>query len=150
PWQTEPVNIVRSTKPVEVLEMVIVKLTLQQVQDGEKLNDLKALLEELSYGGEDASVSVGGMVVGEYSCQPFRINRQLWVQDGEGTVSRLKSAKFDAWVFPLDNRGEAAVFREMRSQLNLHSWASSLLDTDTDRLHQYLSYLAQLNRRPPN
>ncbi|MEG3930031.1 MULTISPECIES: helix-hairpin-helix domain-containing protein [unclassified Microcoleus] len=149
-WPAEPVNVVRSTKPVEVLEMVIVKLTLQQVQDGEKLNDLKALLEELSYGGEDASVSVGGIVVGEYSCQPFRINRQLWVQDGEGTVSRLKSAKFDAWVFPLDNRGEAAVFREMRSQLNVYSWASRLLDTDTDRLHKYVTYLAQLNRRPPN
>ena len=150
PWPTEPVHIVRSTKPVEVLEMVIVKLTPQQVQDRKKLNDLKALLEELSDGGEDASVSVGGIVVGEYSCQPFRINRQLWVQNGEETVSRLKSAKFDAWVFPLDNRGDAAVFREMRSRLNLHSWASSLLDTDTDRLHQYLSYLAQLNRRPPN
>jgi DNA polymerase-3 subunit alpha len=135
---------------VEVLEMVIVKLTPQQVQDGKKLNSLKAILQELSNGGEDASVSVGGIVVGEYSCQPFRINRQLWVQDGEGTVSRLKSAGFDAWVFPLDNRGDAAVFREMRSQLNLHCWASSLLDTDTDRLHQYLSYLAQLNRRPPN
>ncbi|MEG4287319.1 DNA polymerase III subunit alpha [Microcoleus sp. C2C3] len=144
PWPTEPVHIVRSTKPVEVLEMVIVKLTPQQVQDRKKLNDLKALLEELSNRGEDASVSVGGIVVGEYSCQPFRINRQLWVQNGEGTVSRLKSAGFDAGVFPLDNREDAAVFREMRSQLNLHSWASSLLDTDTDRLHQYLSYLAQL------
>ncbi len=127
--------------------MVIVKLTPQQVQDREKLNDLKALLAELSDGGEDASVSVGGIVVGEYSCQPFRINRQLWVQDGEGTVSRLKSAKFDAWVFPLDNRGDAAVFREMRSQLNVHSWASRLLDTDTDRISRYLNYLAQLNRR---
>ncbi|MEG4350016.1 DNA polymerase III subunit alpha [Microcoleus sp. LAD1_D3] len=143
----EPVNVVRSTKPVEVLEMVIVKLTPQQVQDGKKLNSLKAILQELSNRGQDASVSVGGIVVGEYSCQPLRINPQLWVQDGEGTVSRLKSAGFDAWVFPLENRGDAAVFREMRSQLNVHSWASRLLDTDTDRIHQYLNYLAQLNRR---
>jgi DNA polymerase-3 subunit alpha len=150
PWPAEPVNIVRSTKPVEVLEMVIVKLTPQQVQDGKKLNSLKAILQELSNRGEDASVSVGGIVVGEYSCQPVRINPQLWVQDGEGTVSRLKSAGFDAWVFPLDTRGDAAVFREMRSQLNVHSWASRLLDTDTDRLHKYVTYLAQLNRRPPN
>ncbi|MEG4418202.1 DNA polymerase III subunit alpha [Microcoleus sp. LAD1_D5] len=146
-WPAEPVNVVRSTKPVEVLEMVIVKLTPQQVQDGKKLNSLKAILQELSNRGQDASVSVGGIVVGEYSCQPLRINPQLWVQDGEGTVSRLKSAGFDAWVFPLENRGDAAVFREMRSQLNVHSWASRLLDTDTDRIHQYLNYLAQLNRR---
>ncbi|MEG3926546.1 MULTISPECIES: helix-hairpin-helix domain-containing protein [unclassified Microcoleus] len=149
-WPAEPVNVVRSTKPVEVLEMVIVKLTPQQVQDGKKLNSLKAILQELSNRGEGANVSVGGIVVGEYSCQPLRINPQLWVQDGEGTVSRLKSAGFDAWVFPLDNRGDAAVFREMRSQLNVHSWASRLLDTDTDRLHKYVTYLAQLNRRPPN
>ncbi|MEG4816302.1 helix-hairpin-helix domain-containing protein [Microcoleus sp. K5-D4] len=149
-WAAQPVNIVRSTKPVEVLEMVIVKLTPQQVQDGKKLNSLKAILQELSNRGEGASVSVGGIVVGEYSCQPLRINPQLWVQDGEGTVSRLKSAGFDAWVFPLDNRGDAAVFREMRSQLNVHSWASRLLDTNTDRLHKYVNYLAQLNRRPPN
>ncbi|MEG4083130.1 DNA polymerase III subunit alpha [Microcoleus sp. POL10_C6] len=149
-WAAEPVNVVRSTKPVEVLEMVIVKLTPQQVQDGKKLNSLKAILQELSNRGEGASVSVGGIVVGEYSCQPLRINPQLWVQDGEGTVSRLKSAGFDAWVFPLHNRGDAAVFREMRSQLNVHSWASRLLDTDTDRLHKYVNYLAQLNRRPPN
>ncbi|MEG5171904.1 DNA polymerase III subunit alpha [Microcoleus sp. B3-D7] len=149
-WAAQPVNIVRSTKPVEVLEMVIVKLTPQQVQDGKKLNSLKAILQELSNRGEGASVSVGGIVVGEYSCQPVRINPQLWVQDGEGTVSRLKSAGFDAWVFPLGNRGDAAVFREMRSQLNVHSWASRLLDTNTDRLHKYVNYLAQLNRRPPN
>ena len=146
----EPVNFVRSTKPVQVLEMVIIKFTPQQVQDAKRLNSLKAILQELSNRGEDASVSVGGIVVGEYSCQPLRINRQLWVQDGEETVSRLKSAGFDAWVFPLDSRGDAAIFREVRSQLNIHSWASRLLDADVDRISQYLNYLAQLNKRPPN
>ncbi len=146
-WLPEPVNIVRSTKPVEVLEMVIVKFTPQQVQDAKRLNSLKAILQELSNRGEDASVSVGGIVVGEYCCQPLRINPQLWVQDGGGTVSRLKSAGFDAWVFPLNNRSDAAVFREMRSHLNLHSWAHSLLDTNADRISQYLNYLAQLNKR---
>lgn len=149
-WVPVPINILRSTKPVEILEMVIVKFTPQQVQDAERFNSLKAILQEYSNSGEDASVSVGGIVVGKYSCQPLRINPQLWVQDGEGTVSRLKSAGFDAWVFPLNNRGDAAVFREMRSQLNLHSWASPLLDADVDRISRYLNYLAQLNKRPPN
>ena len=146
-WVPVPIDIVRSTKPVEILEMVIVKFTPQQVQDAERLNSLKAILQELSNRGEDASVSVGGIVVGEYSCQPLRINPQLWVQDGAGTVSRLKSAGFDAGVFPLNNRGDAAVFREMRSQLKLHSWASRLVDADVDRISQYLNYLAQLNKR---
>jgi DNA polymerase-3 subunit alpha len=149
-WANQPVNFGRSTKPVEVTEMVIVKFTPPQVQDAKKLNSLKAILQELSNRGEDASVSVAGIVVGEYSCQALRINRQLWVQDGEGTVSRLKSAGFDAWVFPLDSRGDAAVFREVRSQLNIHSWASRLLDADVDRISQYLNYLAQQNKRPPN
>ncbi|MEG4282681.1 trans-splicing intein-formed DNA polymerase III subunit alpha C-terminal partner DnaE-C [Microcoleus sp. A006_D1] len=149
-WAAQPVNFARVAKPVEVLEMVIVKFTPPQVQDAKNLNSLKAILQELSNRGEDASVSVGGIVVGEYSCQPLRINRQLWVQDGEGAVSRLKSAGFEAWVFPLDNRGDAAVFREMRSQLKIHSWASRLLDADVDRISQYLNYLTQLNKRPPN
>ena len=149
-WARQPVNIVRSPKPVEILQMLIVKFTPQQVQEAKRLNSLKAILQELSNRPEDARVSVGGIVVGKYSCQPLRINPQLWVQDGEGTVSRLKSAGFDARVFPLDNRGDAAVFGEMRSQLNLYSWASGLLDTDTDRIFRYLNYLAQLNTRPPN
>jgi DNA polymerase III subunit alpha len=149
-WANQPVNFGRSTKPVEVTEMVIVKFTPPQVQDAKKLNSLKAILQELSNRGEDASVSVGGIVVGEYSCQPLRINRQLWVQDGEGAVSRLKSAGFDAWVFPLDSRGDATIFREMRSQLKIYSWANRLIDADVDRISQYLSYLAKLNKRPPN
>ncbi|TAH21842.1 MAG: DNA polymerase III subunit alpha [Oscillatoriales cyanobacterium] len=147
-WLPEPVNIVRSTKPVEVLEMVIIKFTPQQVQDAKRLNSLKAILQEYSNSGEDASVSVGGIVVGKYSCQPLRINPQLWVQDGDGTVSRLKSAGFDAWVFPLNSHGDDVVFREMRSQLNSHSWASRLLNTDTDdRISRYLKYFKQLNTR---
>lgn len=149
-WANQPVNFGRSTKPVEVTEMVIVKFTPPQVQDAKNLNSLKAILQELSNRGEDASVSVGGIVVGEYCCQPLRIKRELWLQDGEGAVSRLKSAGFDAWVFPLDSRGDAAIFREMRSQLNIHSWANRLLDADVDRISQYLNYLAQLNKRPPN
>jgi DNA polymerase III subunit alpha len=147
-WLPEPVNIVRSTKPVELLQMVIVKFTPQQVQDAKRLNSLKAILQELSNRGEDASVSVGGIVVGEYSCQPLRITHQLWVQDGAETVSRLKSAGFDARIFPLNNHGDAMVFREMRSQLNSHSWASRLLNTDTDdRISRYLKYFKQLNTR---
>ena len=149
-WANQPVNFGRSTKPVEVTEMVIVKFTPPQVQDAKNLNSLKAILQELSNRGEDASVSVGGIVVGEYSCQPLRINPKLWVQDGDGAVSRLKSAGFEAWVFPLDSRGDAAIFREMRSQLKIYSWANRLIDADVDRISQYLSYLAQLNKRPPN
>lgn len=149
-WANQPVNFGRSTKPVEVTEMVIVKFTPPQVQDVKNLNSLKAILQELSNRGEDASVSVGGIVVGEYCCQPLRIKRQLWVQDGDGAVSRLKSAGFDASVFPLDSRGDAAIFREMRSQLKIYSWANRLLDADVDRISQYLSYLAQLNKRLPN
>jgi DNA polymerase-3 subunit alpha len=146
-WLPEPVKIVQVAKSVKVLQMVIVKFTRQLVKDTEKLKHLKAILQELSNRGEDASVSVGGIVVGEYSCQPISLNPQLWVQDGEETVSRLKSAGFDACVFPLNNHPDVLVFREMRDRLNLHSWASRLLDTKSDRINRYLNYLTQLNRR---
>jgi DNA polymerase-3 subunit alpha len=145
-WHPEPVKVVQLVKPVELLQMVIVKLTPQQVKDTKSLNSLKALLQELSNRGEDGSVSVAGIVVGEYSCQPLRIGSQLWVQDGEETVRRLKSAGFDARIFPLNNHGDGVVFREMRDRLNVHSWASRLLTTDTDRISQYLNYFTQLNQ----
>jgi DNA polymerase III subunit alpha len=142
-WLAEQVRFVQGAKPVEVLHMVIVKFTPQQVKNVERLKYLKAILEELSNRGECASVSVGGIVIGQYSCQPFRISSQLWVQDGEETVSRLKSAGFEAGVFPLNNHADVLVFREMRSQLNLHSWASRLLDTNPDhRINRYLHYLS--------
>jgi DNA polymerase-3 subunit alpha len=141
-WLPEPVKFVQGAKPVEVLQMVIVKFTPQQVKNVERLKYLKAILQELSNRGEGASVSVGGIVVGQYSCQPFRISSQLWVQDGEETISRLKSAGFEASVFPLNNHADVLVFREMRSQLNLHSWASRLLDTNPDRINRYLHYLS--------
>jgi len=144
-WQPELAKIVLA-KPVEVLQMVIVKFTRKLVKDTEKLKHLKAILQELSNRGEDASVSVGGIVVGEYSCQPVRINRQLWVQDGEETVSRLKSAGFDACVFPLHHNPDVQVFREMRDRLNLHSWASRLLDTEPDRISRYLNYLTESSK----
>ena len=142
----EPVKIVQVAKPVAVLQMVIVKFTRKLVKDNEKLKHLKAILQELSNRGEDASVSVGGIVLGEYSCQPVRINRQLWVQDGEETVSRLKSAGFDACVFPLHHNPDVLVFREMRDRLNLHSWASRLLDTEPDRISRYLNYLTESSK----
>lgn len=145
-WQAEPVKFVQVAKPVEVLQMVIVKFTPQQVKDVERLKYLKAILQELSNRGEGASVSVGGIVIGQYSCQPFRINSKLWVQDGVETVSRLKSAGFDSGVFPLNNHGDVQVFQEMRSQLNLLSWASCLLDTNPDRINRYFNYLSNYKK----
>jgi DNA polymerase III subunit alpha len=103
-------------------------------------------LQELSNRGEGASVSVGGIVIGQYSCQPFRISSQLWVQDGEETVSRLKSTGFDSGVFPLNNHGDVQVFQEMRSQLNLLSWANCLVDTNPDRISRYLNYLSNYKK----
>ncbi|NJK65930.1 MAG: trans-splicing intein-formed DNA polymerase III subunit alpha C-terminal partner DnaE-C [Microcoleus sp. SU_5_3] len=145
-WLPEPVKFVQGAKPVEVLQMVIVKFTPQQVKNVERLKYLKAILEEFSNRGECASVSVGGIVIGQYSCQAFRISSQLWVQDGAETVSRLKSAGFEAGVFPLNNHADVLVFREMRSQLNLHSWASRLLDTKNDRINRYLNYLSNYHK----
>ena len=140
-WLPEPVKIVQPAESVKLLQIVIVKLTVDLVKDTEKLKHLKAHLEELSNSREDASVCVAAIVAGKYSCQPVRFNRQFWVQNGEEAVSRLKSAGFDAAVFPVSNHLDVLVFREMRDRLNLQSWASRLLDADRDRINRYLNYL---------
>jgi DNA polymerase-3 subunit alpha len=148
-WFAEPIEVVPVAESVELLQMVIVKFTPQQVKNTQKMNSLKCILQELSNRGKDAGVSVGGIVIGKYSCQPLWMSRQLWVENGEETVSRLKSAGFEACVFSANNHADVRVFREMRSHLNLHSWASRLVDADRDRLNRYLHYLAQLNIHLP-
>lgn len=150
-WLPEPVKIVQVAESVKVLQMVIVKFTIELVKDTQRLKHLKALLQEFSNPREAASVCVGGIVVGKYSCQPVKFNRQLWVQNGEETVSCLKSAHFDAAVFPVNNHLDFLVFLEIRQQLNLHSWASRLLEADRDRISQYLNYLTESSQRldPP-
>lgn len=143
----KPANIARSNKPATTVEIVVVKFTLPQVKNPERMSALKSLLQEFSSGGKDSGVLVAGITIGKYSCQPFWMGRQLWVEDAVETVSNLKSVGFEACAFSVNNDARGVAFREMRSQLNLHSWASSLLEGDRAKLERYLHYLAQFN--PP-
>ncbi|MGL5063714.1 MAG: OB-fold nucleic acid binding domain-containing protein, partial [Microcoleus sp.] len=141
------VNHLRSPKPSTTLQIIIVKFTPEQLTNSEKLTSLKYILQEFSAVGEDAGVLVAGIAIGKYSCQPFWMGRQLRVENAEETVSSLKSTGFEAGVFSVNNDAQISAFQEVRSQLNLHSWASSLLKGDRAKLEQYLHYLAQFE--PP-
>jgi Helix-hairpin-helix motif/OB-fold nucleic acid binding domain len=145
-----PVNVVRPTKPGRLLYIVIVKFTPEQVKNSQRINDLKSLLQEFSAGGKDTGVLVGGIVCGKYSCQPFWMGRNLWAVDGAKLYTRLRSANFDSCIYTVTNSDSLLAMEKMREQVNLHSWASSLLKGDRAKLDRYLHYLVQLSSKLPN
>ncbi|NJM63822.1 MAG: hypothetical protein HC849_32640 [Oscillatoriales cyanobacterium RU_3_3] len=120
------------------------------MKNSQRINDLKSLLQEFSSGGKDTGVLVGGIVCGKYSCQPFWMGRNLWAVDGAKLYTRLRSANFDSCVYTVTNSDSLLAMEKMREQVNLHSWASSLLKIDRDRLTRYLHYLIQLKTKLPN
>lgn len=97
----EVLQITEEVKFVKASEMVMLKLTPLQVQDTEKLNHLKALLQELSDRRENAKVPVGVIVTGQYYRQLVRFGSQFWVESAEETVNRLQSSGFNAQVSSL-------------------------------------------------
>lgn len=97
----EVLQITEEVKFVKASEMVMLKLTPLQVEDTEKLNHLKALLQELSDRRENAKVPVGVIVAGQYYRQLVRFGSQFWVESAEETVNRLQSSGFNAQVSSL-------------------------------------------------
>jgi len=80
--------------------IVMLQLTLQQVNDEEQLERLKDFLEE--YSGETGRVKVPVMaiVAGQDNRQLVSFGQNFWVQDPQGAVSRLKDAGFPACTQP--------------------------------------------------
>jgi len=127
----ESLQFIEVVKPGKATEMLVVKLTPQEVEFVEKMDSLKSLLQEYSVDRNKAIVSVTIMVVNQYNCQPYRLSRELWVQDGDVAVSRLNSAGFNASVFPLiGGDSDVEVFEKVRSQLNLRFWANNILESE--------------------
>ncbi|HEY9297480.1 MAG TPA: OB-fold nucleic acid binding domain-containing protein, partial [Phormidium sp.] len=77
--------------------MVVLELTLQQIEDQERLNNLKALLKEYS-SNEESKFPVMAIVQGKHLRQAVRFGKEFWVQDYENAVSGLKDAKFNARI----------------------------------------------------
>lgn len=79
-------------------QMVVLQLTTQEVQNIEKLNSLKAILEEHSDRKDNIKVRVSAIVAGEYCRQMVQFGSQFWVENAEETVKRLHSSGFVAEV----------------------------------------------------
>ncbi|HLO46803.1 MAG TPA: OB-fold nucleic acid binding domain-containing protein [Kamptonema sp.] len=126
----ESIQFIEVVKPVKAAQMLVVKLTPQEIEGVEKMDSLKAMLQEHSGDRNKAVVSIAIMVVNQYNCQPYRLSPELWVQDGDVAVSRLTSAGFNASVFPLINDSDIEVFCKVRSQLNLRFWANNILENE--------------------
>jgi len=97
-----PSYITEVVKQVIATEMVLLKLTTQEVQNNEKLNSLKAILEEHSDRKDNIKVQVNAIVAGEYCRQMVRFGSQFWVENAEETVKRLQSSGFIAEVSKAD------------------------------------------------
>lgn len=94
----EVISTVQNLQPIAATQMVMVQLTPPQVKDVQKINSLKALLQEQSHYQENAIVLVGARVKGQYCSQFVPFDRQFWVENAEETVNRLKSSGFEAEV----------------------------------------------------
>ncbi|OCR02222.1 DNA polymerase III subunit alpha [Oscillatoriales cyanobacterium USR001] len=82
-------------------QMVMLKLTTQEVENIERLNSLKAILEEHSDRRDNIKVPVSAIVAGEYCRKKVRFGNQFWVENAEETVKRLESSGFLAEVSSL-------------------------------------------------
>ncbi|MFB2938553.1 DNA polymerase III subunit alpha [Aerosakkonemataceae cyanobacterium BLCC-F154] len=80
--------------------MVILELTLQQIEEQQLLDNLRAILKEYS-SNEQSKFPVMALVQGKHLRQAVRFGKEYWVQDYENAVSRLKDAKFNAWIHSL-------------------------------------------------
>ena len=79
--------------------MVLLELTLQQIEEQQLLKNLEAILQEYS-SNEDPKIPVFAIVQGKHLRQVVRFGKEFWVQDYENAVSRLQNAKFNARIYP--------------------------------------------------
>jgi DNA polymerase-3 subunit alpha len=91
-------SITEGVKQAIAAQMVILQLTMQEVENTERLNSLKAILEEHSDRKDNIKVPVSAIVAGAYSRQTVRFGSQFWVENAEETVKRLISSGFVAKV----------------------------------------------------
>jgi DNA polymerase III subunit alpha len=82
-----------------VTEIVIVQLTPQEIENHEKMDNLKAILKEYSHQIEDSKVPVGAKIIGGNEAPFIRFSENFWVQNSTSTFDRLKNAGFNVELF---------------------------------------------------
>jgi DNA polymerase-3 subunit alpha len=82
-----------------VPEILIVQLTPQEIENREKMDNLKAILKEYSHQIEDSKVPVGAKIIGGNEPPFIRFSENFWVQNSTTTFERLKNAGFNVELF---------------------------------------------------
>ncbi|MCL1469512.1 DNA polymerase III subunit alpha [Argonema antarcticum] len=101
PLETETLAEETSLGLEDDLELIVMlQLTLQQVNDEEQLKRLKDFLKEYSGETDKAKVPVMAIVAGQDDRQLVSFGQNFWVQDPQGAVSRLQDAGFPASTQP--------------------------------------------------
>ncbi|MCT7950266.1 OB-fold nucleic acid binding domain-containing protein [Ancylothrix sp. C2] len=88
----------------EYVSMVLLQLTPQEVQDGEKMKNLKVILGDYTAARDSGKVPVVAMVVSGDQRRFIEFGLNYRVEQYESFVSRLKDRGFDARVSPLQER----------------------------------------------
>lgn len=93
--------IVDDAEPIEKVNMVMIRLNLQEATDSLKQQNLKVILQEQSGDRNNAKVPVIGIVGSGQQSQLVRFGQNYWVQNDVTTVEALSNAGFTAYAVPL-------------------------------------------------
>jgi DNA polymerase-3 subunit alpha len=93
--------IVDDAEPIEKVNMVMIRLNLQEATDSLKQQNLKVILQEQSGDKNKAKVPVIGIVGSGQQRQLVRFGQNYWVQNEHTTVEALSNAGFSAYAAPL-------------------------------------------------
>ncbi|MCU0532621.1 MAG: OB-fold nucleic acid binding domain-containing protein [Hydrococcus sp. Prado102] len=93
--------IVDDAEPIEKVNMVMIRLNLQEATDTLKQQNLKGILQEQSGDKNKAKIPVIGIVGSGEQRQLVRFGQNYWVQNEHTTVEALCHAGFSAYAMPL-------------------------------------------------
>jgi DNA polymerase III subunit alpha len=93
--------VVDDAEPIEKVNMVMIRLNLQEATDSLKQQNLKVILQEQSGDKNKAKVPVIGIVGSGEQSQLVRFGQNYWVQNEHTTVEALSHAGFSAYAVPL-------------------------------------------------
>jgi DNA polymerase III subunit alpha len=93
--------VVDDLEPIEKVNMVMIRLNLEEATDSLKQQNLKVILQEYSGEKNKAKVPVIGIVGSGQQSQLVRFGQNYWVQNDVTTVEALSNAGFTAYAVPL-------------------------------------------------
>jgi DNA polymerase III subunit alpha len=93
--------VVDDLEPIEKVNMVMIRLNIEEATDSLKLQNLKVILQEYSGEKNKAKIPVIGIVGSGQQSQLVRFGQNYWVQNDVTTVEALSNAGFTAYAVPL-------------------------------------------------